>query len=240
MPFNLLLLPLLGGYFFIHLTYRFRFRAYGLDNYRLIFESAAVGIGALIISYALTRIALAVDLLTKPILFWKAFAPFPYSGSTAGALILGLLSPLLLNRIWNRQASSRYAIHSSGNDLERMLQTAWEKREEGPVLITLASRKVYVAWITLSLNLKPSMPFVTILPTLSGYRDKDTLMVTYTTSYLPVYERLREENKSARAFELVIPTSSIVSASPFSDLPSEAFAMPAKISKPDRPAHAED
>lgn len=61
MPFNLLLLPLLGGYFFIHLTYRFRFRAYGLDNYRLVFESAAVGLVALLVSHILTRIALQAD-----------------------------------------------------------------------------------------------------------------------------------------------------------------------------------
>lgn len=240
MPFNLLLLPLLGGYFFIHRTYLFRFRSYGLDNYRLIFESAAVGILALMVSHALTRLGLAVDGLAESIRLWKVFAPFPYSGSASGALILGLTLPSLVNRIWGKQESSRSAIHGYGNDLERMFHKAWEKGEAGPVLITLASRKVYVAWITLSPNLKPSMPFVTILPTMSGFRDKDNLMITYTTSYLPVYERLRKENMSASAFELVIPTSSIVSASPFSDLPAEYFAMPAKVSEPDRPAHAED
>lgn len=75
---------------------------------------------------------------------------------------------------------------------------------------------------------------------MSGYRDKDSLMVTYTTSYLPVYKKLQEGNLSARAFELVIPTSSILSASPFSDLPPEYFALPARTPEPDRPPHAED
>src|SRR4051812_48355583 len=44
MPSNLLLLlPLLGGYLFIHFCYRFYFRAQALDGHRLIFEAAVAG-----------------------------------------------------------------------------------------------------------------------------------------------------------------------------------------------------
>lgn len=243
MPYNLLLLPLLGGYLFIHFTYRFRFRAYGLDNYRLLFESAGFGIAALALSHLLTRLALAAGFLEGPIRLWKRLAPFPFSGSAFGALLLGLLAPSVVNRIWNKDVSSLSAIGRYGNDLERLLHEAWTRKIT--VLITLSSRKVYVAWVTLSPSLKPSMPFVTILPTMSGYRDKDTLAVTYTTHYTEVYRKIEEvagevQGLTAKDFQMVVPTSSIVSASPFSKLPADHFALPAKSLPPGRSAHAED
>ena len=43
MPYNLLLLPLLGGFLFFHLTHFFRFAAQRLDGYRLLFQSAIAG-----------------------------------------------------------------------------------------------------------------------------------------------------------------------------------------------------
>lgn len=243
MPYNLLLLPLLGGYLFIHFTYRFRFRAYGLDNYRLIFESAGFGIAALALSHLLTRLALNLAFLEGPIGFWKRIAPFPFSGSAFGALLLGLCSPFIVNRIWRRDVSSLSAISRYGNDLERLLHEAWTRKIT--VLITLSSRKVYVAWVTLSPNLKPSMPFVTILPTMSGYRDKDTLAVNYTTRYTEIYRKIEDgsdevKSLTAKDFQMVVPTSSIISASPFSKLSPDHFAMPSEIAEPHRPSHAED
>jgi hypothetical protein len=56
MPYNLLLLPLLGGFLFIHLTHFFRFGAQRLDGYRLLFQSAIAGI-------CLSALARLVDLL---------------------------------------------------------------------------------------------------------------------------------------------------------------------------------
>lgn len=243
MPYNLLLLPLLGGYLFIHFTYRFRFRAYGLDNYRLIFESAGFGIAALALSHLLTRLALSVDLLQRPISVWKQLAPFPFSGSAFGALLLGLTAPYLVNRIWKRDVSSLSAMARYGNDLERLLHEAWTRNIT--VLITLSSRKIYVAWVTLSPNLRPSMPFVTILPTASGYRDKDTLKVSYTTYYTEIYTKIEEgaaevQGLTAKDFQLVVPTSSILSASPFSKLSPDHFASQSRAPQSNRPAHAED
>lgn len=245
MPYNLLLLPLLGGYLFIHFTYRFRFRAQGLENHRLIFESAGFGIAALVVSRLAAYLVDSADLLAEPIQRWKLFAPFSHSGSAAGAVLLGLTLPLVVNRFWDRETSSRLAIQTYGNDLERLLHGSWVKGERGTILITLANRKVYVAWIVVSPNLKPSMPFVTILPTMSGYRDKDTLEVRYTTRYTEIYRKIDEASEdvaglTARSFQVAIPTSSIVSASPFSKLPPENFIIPPDVAPADRPPHAED
>jgi hypothetical protein len=44
MPYNLLLLlPLIGGFLFVHLTHYFRFAAQRMDGYRLLFQSAIAG-----------------------------------------------------------------------------------------------------------------------------------------------------------------------------------------------------
>src|SRR3954453_8329114 len=44
LPTNLLLLPLLGGFWFVHFCYLFKFRAQRLDGYRLLLESAFLGL----------------------------------------------------------------------------------------------------------------------------------------------------------------------------------------------------
>jgi hypothetical protein len=59
MPYNLLLLPLIGGFLFVHLTHFFRFGAQRLDGYRLLFQSAIAGIG---LSAAARLIDLLIDL----------------------------------------------------------------------------------------------------------------------------------------------------------------------------------
>jgi len=44
MPFNLLLLPLLGGYIFARKYYRSRYSALRSENYRLLFLAAQYGL----------------------------------------------------------------------------------------------------------------------------------------------------------------------------------------------------
>lgn len=57
MPSNLLLLlPLLGGYGFIHLFYFTRFRAQTLEGHRLIFEAAMWGFGFVLPARVLTSL----------------------------------------------------------------------------------------------------------------------------------------------------------------------------------------
>jgi hypothetical protein len=75
MPYNLLLLPLIGGFLFVHLTHFFRFGAQRLDGYRLLFQSAIAGI-------CLSAAARLIDLLIDP------YAP-GRSGPPSLDLVLG-------------------------------------------------------------------------------------------------------------------------------------------------------
>ena len=217
MPFNLLLLPLLSGYLFTHLTYCTRFRAYGLSSYRLILNSALYGLGFAILAHFLTRLALNVDTLGPAIGVWKGFAPFPFSGSAVGSLGVAYAASLLVNQIQKKTKSSQAAINRHGDYLMKLLHGA--QREKKTVMLTLSDRKVYVGYVVLDLNLKPEMPYVSILPTASGYREKDTLRVHLTVSYGDLYGEIAgglRDDVAIEDFEVLVPTSMIVSARIFS------------------------
>lgn len=251
MPWSLplLLLPLIGGYFFIHLTYITRFRAQGLSKYRLLFESAFAGMIWLLASYILIRVALRVNALPDDwLVAWKQYAPFSYGGTALGSLLLSFLVPLVINLAINRDRSVEFAVRRQGDDLMLLVAEAQKKTKEarqaeearelvnedgapmdGTVMITLDNRKVYVGYVTLSRNLRPEMPYLVLLPTVSGYRDANTLEVHFTDRYTAVYRKIDAgeppfDKLSARDFQIVIPTSSISAATPFSEyVPMDMF-----------------
>ena len=102
----MLLLPLLGGYFFIHFFYLTRFRAYRLSSYRLLFETAGAGMIFLVVSHVFVTWLSQATCFLPWIHTFKRFAPFPYSGSAVGALCLSVVAVLTLNLLVGRERSS--------------------------------------------------------------------------------------------------------------------------------------
>src|SRR5258708_3535527 len=99
MPANLLLLPLLGGFWFVHFCYLFKFRAQRLDGYRLLLESAffclLLIVPARLITYLWPRFSgLGRGAEGEWISVWHGPA---LSGTASLSLFLGLLSPFLVN-----------------------------------------------------------------------------------------------------------------------------------------------
>ena len=84
-------------------------------------------------------------------------------------------------------------------------------------MITTKSNKVYVGYITnVSEPLKNS--HITILPSMSGYRDKETQVFKITTDYTDTLEDYFKDNKTNKLEEVIgitIPTSEIVIVSKF-------------------------
>ena len=121
MPYNLLLLPLIGGFLFVHLAHYFRFRAQRADGYRLLFQSAIAGV-ALSIAGRLTELLIALTPLGVWFeKYWQIFSPFPYSATSALSLLLGPASALLLNVFINKEKAKAKEIRSQGNFLLRLL-----------------------------------------------------------------------------------------------------------------------
>lgn len=74
----------------------------------------------------------------------------------------------------------------SNSTLDSMLLDALESSPKEPILITLSSRKVYVGivnGIQEPTESEALNSYISIFPIMSGYRDKDTLSITFTNSY---------------------------------------------------------
>src|SRR4051794_41018297 len=128
MPTNLLLLPLLGGYWFIHTLSYTRIRSQALDGYRLLLESAMAGLCfAMLSRLVVNGIAAALPSARAA---WESVAPqFPYLGTAVGAALIGFLAPYPLNlifRLFGRtpERDRKVAIERGGSQIHILLQTA--------------------------------------------------------------------------------------------------------------------
>ncbi len=222
MPFNILLLPLLGGYIFISNWNRTRFRALRLSGNKLILESAVAGVSFLVISFAITRIIAAAYPAFETL--WLAAIPFSYTGTSVMALFIGATAWLPLNQFHKREIESRRAIEESNDFLEIFLERSI--RESKQVTISLKSGKVYIGFVSKMFDPSYDRKYVTLLPTLSGYRDSDTLTLKVTTDYYKVYLRaIAEDNILERVndFEVLVPVSEIRSFKLYDPAAAELF-----------------
>ena len=211
MPSNLLLLPLLAGFWFVARTHYFKFRTQSLDGYWLLLESSLVGV----LLGGLARVAVVLLSLTPlgPVLagIWHALSPVPYSSTAVAALAAGLLASVLFNWACGVEKARNRAIERHGTDLDKLLNTALA--DERKVSLTLNSRKWYVGYVSRAPNLSPREAYVSISPVLSGFRTQDTLEVEVTTDYVPALE----SELGSRKFAVIIPLGTIVSAAFFDD-----------------------
>ena len=87
MPYNLLLLPLLGGFIFIRQWNVTRYYAERSENQRLLLYSAVAGVALL--GSALALSSLAQQSLPGLAAWWHHHVQFPYSGPAALSFLLG-------------------------------------------------------------------------------------------------------------------------------------------------------
>ena len=241
MPANLLILPLLAGYWLIHRSHRFRFKAQRYDGHRLLIGSALAGALVLV----LARLMIILVKLTPwgaPLKSaWNQFAPIDYMGTSTLALVLGLLFPVVDNhfpwrhfgRLWQRagwrkrlieisdqkKAAFRASeIEANGSALARLLHRAETNSEM--VAVTLASRKWYVGYVAEAWNLDPQESCFRLLPVMSGYRDKDTLKVNVTERYDFIHA---DAELSSQDFILVIPLKDVQVANLFDQTVFERY-----------------
>jgi hypothetical protein len=228
MPYNLLLLPLLGGFLFIHLAHYFRFAAQRADGYRLLFQAAIAGVG-LSIAGRLTELLIGLTPVGSRLeQYWNIFSPFPYSATSAVSLLLGPFFALLVNLFISKEKAKSLEIRLRGNFLLRLLAEA--ATEERLISLTLDSRKWYVGWVVESPNLDPRELYFRLLPFISGYRDKDALEPHRTVYYEAV---LKDTTLDRSEFAITLPLDDVKIAGFFNDeVYDEFFAEP----DPDDPA----
>jgi hypothetical protein len=113
----------------------------------------------------------------------------------------------------SRQHALRRAIRKDGNALHNLLyKAAIEAENLRTICITLNSRKVYVGWVEKSPNLRSNDAYVSLIPVMSGYRDKDSLDLEFTVSY-PVDKYWDQSSGIQKEdFTVLLPLSQIVDA----------------------------
>lgn len=185
MPTNLLLLPLLGGFWFVHFCYLFRFRAQRLDGYRLLLESAFFGLllsvpARLITYYWPSYFEAGRNART----IWEdLWCDAPLSGTATMSLLLGLLAPFAINWIYAmciqlKKGEGPWRFYSDTKDpdtaIESFLRPAREKalgraiESSGIYLHQLLHRAVVeeVPVLVTLQNRKVYVGYVTELPNL--------------------------------------------------------------------------
>lgn len=187
MLFNLLFLPLIGGYFFVSTAYLTAFHVARQTRERLVFSSALAGIFLLIPAHIIA--AGIAWLLPGAAALWRQLVPFEYAGTAFTALALGLALPFVVNRLYPRERAYRRIVRrQDANALERLFLDAQDSDQA--VMLTLESGKVYVGFIQWTPpNPNATDNYIRILPMLSGYRSDITQEVEFTTSYAPMIQQ---------------------------------------------------
>jgi hypothetical protein len=127
---------------------------------------------------------------------------------------VGIFSAKVWNLFVTRERGLESAVETDGDSLMWLMQKALK---EGRMLsITLESRKWYAGYLVDAPDLRPSEKYFSLLPILSGYRDKDTLEARRTLRYDVVYEKIAEDaGISAEDFVITLPLASVRTANLF-------------------------
>jgi hypothetical protein len=225
MPFNVLLLPLLGGYVFITYWNHTRFTAKRYSGERLLIHAALAGVVLLGLSYMITRL---ISFYCPTIYsLWHEVVPFDHAGPSLGALLLGAGGWPVMNLLTDEAKEIAATIKESNDYLEILLNGAQE--ETRSVAITLKNGKVYIGLVVASFNPAYERKYILLLPTTSGYRESGTHALVLTTDYTAVYDELMASDQldvlqRSGDFQTVIPVAEILTASLFDYPTFERFS----------------
>ena len=216
MPFNVLLIPLLGGYLFLSICYPYKFKLIRDDGQRLLFKSAAAGLISFAVSHVIVFLFFKDNIALKHSV--DKFVSIPYVGTAFLSFILCIASAFLYNFSQDPEKIKQKLVLKDDDALEIFLLDALQQGYY--VLITLQTNKIYIALITNNpFSIKDELKSIMILPFVSGYREEVTKKLVFTTIYSDAYQKIVEKpddfQLTVNDFQIAIPFSQIVSVSRF-------------------------
>lgn len=220
MSLALLLLPAVGGYWFVtHFNYT-QFQAVRESGYHILFRSVLVGIlwhwvAVFAVWFLDTR---DVWIIPTVIEQWATLFPETFAIETVAAIALGVVSPYFLNLFYSRQRGYRRAAQITGDHMELLISDALQK--QAPIEISLRSRKFYIGFVTGHNATRHSDTAVSMIPVYSGHRTEDKLHLVIDIDYDHTVRRfvddvVEREHRNPDDFRVVIPVGEIVSARQF-------------------------
>jgi hypothetical protein len=198
MPFNLLLFPLVGGYYILIRFRYLRYVQYRLESQRILLNSAFAGILLLGACFILRAFFIAISPETVEHLSKLLPIHAPYFGTTSMSLLVAVGATEIANLFINRLKAIKRAIATSGNEFELLLSSSFF--EAHLLQFTMDSGKFYVGWVK-ELPKPFTTTYIRITPAFSGYRKEDKELV-FTTQYLTVYASYIEDGSVANTNEL--------------------------------------
>lgn len=234
---DLILLPLIAGYIFaitFNITKYYHLR---LERQRLIYNSLVFAFLLAIIAYFLDYFIFKSSLKfnfccikTESIVYYREKISIFTDNVLNHRTVPGLKHSILifiiawpfakfLNLFFSREFSFDYTIERWGNQLDRIIwfSLTSKKDEDKLLMLTTKSNKVYIGYIN-KLSEPIGESYITMLPSFSGYRDKENLKVEITTKYTDVIEKYileDRENEIGDKLGIILPVSEILIVSKF-------------------------
>ena len=219
--FDLLLLPLLGGYIFLITFTLTKFYHQRIERQRLIFNSLILAFFVSIIGLLFDEYALKSTYLINFRETMGKLLPIEYSGLNQSILIFIISYPLakLLNLITSNRFMLNYVVNKWGDEYEKLFWSSLQSKndEDKLLMITTKSNKVYVGYVN-RISEPINNSHITVIPNFSGYRDKETQEFKLTTDYISVLQHFinnDDEDLIDEKMGILIPKAEIVLVSKF-------------------------
>jgi hypothetical protein len=226
--FDLLILPLIGGFVFVSKFYPTKYLTLRSDGYRLVFLASLAGAISLFAS------SLLVYLLGPKWIFptiyehWMKIVPVQHSDEAALSLLLGLSLWYPANglghciKYFTDAASIDRAIQSRSDPLEMMLRSALGSRIM--ISTTLSNRKVYIGYLKSNFNPAYAMESISMFLYYSGHRDPTTNNLTLDVDYQITHAEYKKKINARFVEEIVKLRKDYVDA-PIDELVSKVDAL---------------
>lgn len=192
MPYNLLLLPVIVGYFILIYSHYFKYNTQRLTQNRIIFESVSVAIIILTFGFLLRA---AIEYLFPKLTPWLIsslkFIPinkvdylWTIVFSCLTSIILVVSTNVYLLWRFRKFQLIGWAVDKNGDELEKLFKKSVD--EASFIQVTLKNDKVYIGYSEI-IPIPQKTNYLTLTPILSGYRD-DKKQLHITTDYFSVID----------------------------------------------------
>ena len=215
MPFNLLLFPLIGGYYILVRFEYLKYRQYRLENQRVLLNSAMLGI--FLLGLCLLIRSLLQYIMPDLVASISGALPVktPFFGTASMSLVVAILATEIANKFISREKAIKHALIGVGNEFELLLSSSFT--DAHLLQFTLSNNKFYIGWVK-ELPKPFTTNYIRITPAFSGYRDDEKKLI-FTTQYLSVYATYLEEGSvdsiNDLKTDLVLKVDTITSVSFF-------------------------
>jgi|GEM_PF-5835858 hypothetical protein len=182
--FNLLILPILGAFYFIEINHYFKVKYSLHDRQRYIYTSFLFAFYLLIPAFLISAL---LKYYLPDFSYWM-LSNLPikekHIGTSLLAFLIGLSLAHISNWVSSKERILKKLVEKYGGDAERLIQECFYLKEL--LAVSLKNEKVYIGFIT---EFKASLDntYISLDPVFSGYRDEQKKLVL-TTDYLEAFE----------------------------------------------------